>query len=86
MIIWPVSADWILYAEYWEVVKLSIAGHISTIAEYRKQFYIGLKSTRTGFPIGRMPKRSHTRTSHAVIFYRNCLGFFASGQKLIQDR
>ena len=28
-------------------------------------------------PIRQMsPKRSHSRTSHAVIFYRNCMGYF----------
>ena len=41
-----------------------------------KATYIWLKSTRTGIPIGWMsPKRLHSRSSHAVIFYQNCTEF-----------
>ena len=48
---------------------------------------IWLELTRTGIPIRRMsPKRLHSRTSHALCVNRNCMGFFASGQKLPLDR
>ena len=48
---------------------------------------IWLELTRTGIPIRRMsPKRLHSGPSHAVIFYRNCMGFFAFGQKLPWER
>ena len=53
----------------------------------RKYPHIWLELTRTGIPIRRMsPKRSHSRTSHALSVNRNCMGFFASGQKLPLDR
>ena len=46
---------------------------------------IWIKSTRTGIPSGRRsPKLFHSRTSHWVFFID--IGFFVSGQKLIQDR
>ena len=48
---------------------------------------IWLELTRTYIPIRRMsPKRLHSRTSHALSVNRNCMGFFASGQKLPLDR
>ena len=47
---------------------------------------IWLKRTRMGISIGWIPpKHLHSRPSHAVIFYQNCMGLFAFGQKLILD-
>ena len=68
-----------------EKYKQIITGCTKEICEFLG--YIWLKLTRMYIPIRRMlQKRSHSRTSHAVIFHWNCTGFFAFGQKLIRDK
>ena len=62
--------------------RISSKSHQRTLCRH-----IWLELTRTYIPIRRMsPKHAHSRTYHAVIFYRNCTGFFGFGRKLIWDK
>ena len=64
-----------------------LVGPGGDMKDRRGREHIWLELTRTGIPIRRMsPKRLHSRTSHALSVDRNCMGFFASGQKLPRGR
>ena len=76
----------VMYHHVWSYSCSCVAMHDVSLSKVLYG-HIWLELTRTYIPIRRMsPKRLHSRTSHVLSVNRNCMGFFASGQKLPRGR